>query len=102
MTKAPDSLQTLQAALDGLASALERGRADDVLSAEAPLAAAMAELSATDLGALAGQTDSGALGAGVDAVRTSLFRCVRLGRTSASLLDVISPRAAYGRGGTLV
>jgi hypothetical protein len=102
MTTAPDSHHQLQAALDGLASALESGRADDVLAAETPLAAAVAALTATDLRALAAETDSATLMAGVDAIRTSLFRCVRLGRTSAGLLDCLIPRAAYGRGGILV
>jgi len=102
MTTAPDSLQQLQTALDGLASALESGRADDVLAAETPLAAAVAALAATDLRALAAVSDPATLAAGVDTLRTSLFRCVRLGRTSAGLLDCLIPRAAYGRGGTLV
>jgi hypothetical protein len=77
-----DALDRLNAALNGLARALESGSAESVLSAEGPLAAALDALATGQLEEVSRRPD---LRAAVMNVRLALERCQTLGESAASI-----------------
>ncbi len=99
MTTVPEALASLETALNGLLAALESGRADVVLAAEEPLAAAVRQLVET-----AGQPDfdRARVRTVLERVRLALARAQLLGAASAHYIQVVVPNASYGAQGHFV
>jgi hypothetical protein len=96
-SRPPDVLVRIGAALDALADALVAGDAAAVLAAEAPIAAAVAEVSAWR--PVAGERSSADVARALQAVRASLARCQALGRSATDFSRAVLPGAAYDRAG---
>jgi hypothetical protein len=96
-SRPPDVLVRIGAALDALADALAAGDAAAVLAAEAPIAAAVAELSAWRPDG--DERSSPDVRRSLEAVRGSLARCQALGRSAADFSRAVLPGAAYDRAG---
>jgi hypothetical protein len=97
MSRDPDVFDRVHDALTLLAEALESGRADRVLGAEPPVAAAAAALADAQRDSL---VDDVRLRARLLETRLALERCRSLGETSRDLLTVMLPsQQAYGRAG---
>ena len=97
MTRLPDTLHRLDDVLGDLVRALESGRAEAVLAVEAPLAAAVAELTSIDPETLPIDADARRqLAPVVDALRAHLVSAVRMGHSSAALLATVVGGEAYG------
>ena len=95
----PDALDRLQAALEGLAGALQSGQAHLVLAAEGPLADA---LRAVDTAARPDAADRHQIRRRLDRLRGLVARCRAHGSASAGLIDAMFPQTVYGRpGGTI-
>ena len=93
MTTVPDVLAQLNVALDGLSAALQSGDPEAVLAAEVPLSAAVQALTAIDPATV---TPSPSLAVALLDVRFAVERCIRLGRTSADLLSIVTGQSSYG------
>jgi len=91
-----DAIHQLNAALERLASALESGKPDAVLDAEAPLATAIGLLSNLDRISLA--RDPRTPAALLD-LRLSVARCRAMGRAAADLSGVLLGQTSYGPAG---
>jgi hypothetical protein len=99
VANASDILLRLNAALDGLSSALESGDAGEVLAAEVPLATAVESLTRLDL---SGTGPAPELALALLNTRLAVDRCNALGQTGSDLLAIISGQTSYGRGGRSV
>ena len=96
MTTLAESLLHLTASLDGLSSELVSGQPDAVLSAEAPLAAALAAVAAAmHESSPADRVSTRAL---VREARIALLRCRALGRSAEQLARVLLPEPSYASG----
>jgi hypothetical protein len=96
-SRPPDVLVRIGAALDALAAALVAGDTAAVLAAEAPIAAAVAELTAWR--PAAEDRSSPDVVRALQAVRGSLARCQALGRSATDFSRAVLPGAAYDRAG---
>ncbi|MEZ5316944.1 MAG: hypothetical protein R2752_06035 [Vicinamibacterales bacterium] len=93
MTHTADAVDRVQQALDTLIRALESGRPQAVLDAEAPLAAAVGALGA-------GLPPPGRDAAGrrrLEAIRLQVARCRALGAAAADLSAAMFPQMVYAR-----
>ena len=95
MTTLPESLTHLTASLDALSAALASGQPDAVLSAEAPLVAALAAVVSAASTASVGARAQ--VRVPVREARIALLRCRELGRSAEQLARVLMPEPSYGR-----
>jgi hypothetical protein len=97
------SLTTLAEVLADLASALETGRADQVLALEERVAAVVSDARATVLAATPTTVRREDVMDLVAVVRDQMTRCRRLGATVPALMSVMYPgQIGYGPAGTRV
>lgn len=97
------SLTALSDVLADLATALETGRADEVLVMEERVAAVVAEARATVLAASPGTVRVDEVRDVVAIVRDQMTRCRRLGSTVPALMSVMYPgQVGYGPAGARV
>jgi len=97
------TLTALSDVLADLATALETGRAEQVLAMEERVAAVIAEARATVLSAAPGTVRVDELVDVVAVVRDQMTRCRRLGSTVPALMSVMYPgQIGYGPAGTRV
>lgn len=87
-----DALTHLNAALTELATALASGDMAGVLSAEAPIAAALERMATA---APTPTEDRARLAETVQRTRLTLVRCQALGASIAELAEALAPRATY-------
>lgn len=97
MTSVLDDLRTVKGAVATLAVALTGGMPDEVLAAEAPLAAAVNRLEGRCLGPTS-PAEAEEIRRLVLDIRFTMTRCQALGTLSAELLRVFTP-SGYGRTG---
>lgn len=96
MTTLAESLTLLTSSLDALSEALASGQPDAVLSAEAPLAAALARVAAAMQES--SPVDRARVRALVRDARIALLRCRALGQSAEQLARVLLAEPAYGPG----
>ncbi len=96
MTTLAESLALLTSSLDALSEALASGQPDAVLSAEAPIAAALASVASAMHESSA--VDRARVRALVREARIALLRCRALGQSAEQLAHALLAEPAYGPG----